>query len=376
MNLLSKAVGPNGYRPGGAAVAQQQQQYPQSQHHSHNDHPSHRRTSSTAGQAAPGPPGVSEYPWGTSLEESSARSNRSINEIGTYNPGTILSVNGTNVLVERFLAQGGFAHVYVVSATGSNGESQTAVLKRVACPDADALKDAEHEISFMRQLKGHKNIVTYLDSSVQKLRTGIYEVFILMEHCRGGHLVDFLNTRLTTRLSEPEVLHIFSDICEGVAHMHYLSPPIIHRDIKVENVLIADNNVHKLCDFGSATIRRIEPGTSMGAQEIRLLEEEVGKYTTLQYRSPELCDLYQKKGMTEKMDMWALGVLLYKLCFFTTPFEDSGALAILNVRYTMPTHPAYSRNLLAIIESMLVADVHARANIYQVFSAVCRLRGV
>ncbi|TPX65212.1 hypothetical protein SpCBS45565_g05328 [Spizellomyces sp. 'palustris'] len=291
---------------------------------------------------------------------------------GTYAPGTVLSVNATKVVVERFLAQGGFAHVYVVLV---GNEQFQAVLKRGACPDQESLKDLEKEIYFMRQLNGHKNIVKYVDSSIQKARNGGFEVFILMEYCRGGHLVDFLNTRLSNRLTEPEILTIFSDVCEAVAHMHYSNPPIIHRDIKVENVLIA-NDGYKLCDFGSATTQIVLPGTSMSAADIRLLEDEIGKYTTLQYRAPELCDLYQKRGLTEKMDMWALGVLLYKLCFFTTPFEDSGTLAILNVRYTMPSHPSYSRNLLNLIELMLVADVGARADIYQVYSAVCRLRGL
>ncbi|KAI9099852.1 kinase-like domain-containing protein [Phlyctochytrium arcticum] len=291
---------------------------------------------------------------------------------GSIPPGTVLSINASKVVVERFLAQGGFAHVYVVLV---GNDQLPAVMKRVACPDQEALVGLEKEIQFMKQLNGHKNIVKYFDSSIQRMRSG-YEVFIIMEYCRGGHLVDFLNTRLSNRLTEAEVLAIFSDVCEAVAHMHYSNPTIIHRDIKVENVLIANDGTYKLCDFGSATTQYIPPGTAMTGQDIRLLEDEIGRHTTLQYRSPELCDLYQKRGLTEKMDMWALGVLLYKLCYFTTPFEDTGTLAIINVRYTMPSHPSYSRNLQSLIESMLVADVGGRADIYHVYSTVCRLRGL
>ncbi|TPX35315.1 hypothetical protein SmJEL517_g02312 [Synchytrium microbalum] len=291
---------------------------------------------------------------------------------GTYAPNTILTVGERKVVVEKFLAEGGYAHVYVVVSL----PDEQAVLKRIACPDEDSLLDMRKEITWMKLLSGHKNIVTYYDSDVQPLTVGGggYEVFILMEYCTGGHLVDFLNTRLSSRLTEAEVLTIFSDICEAVAHMHYADPPIIHRDLKIENVLIATNGKHKVCDFGSATTRMVLPNAALPASEIRLLEEEINKYTTLQYRSPEMCDLYSRKGLTEKTDMWALGVLLYKLCYFTTPFEDGGKLAILNGRYTMPNYPVYSQGLIKLIDSMLLVDVNKRANIFQVYSAVCKLR--
>jgi AP2-associated kinase len=41
-------------------------------------------------------------------------------------------------------------------------------------------------------------------------------------------------------------------------------------------------------------------------------------------------------------DVWALGVLLYKLCYYTTPFEEHGTLAIVNAKYTFPQYPVYS----------------------------------
>jgi AP2-associated kinase len=42
------------------------------------------------------------------------------------------------------------------------------------------------------------------------------------------------------------------------------------------------------------------------------------------------------------IDVWALGVLLYKLCYYTTPFEEHGTLAIVNAKYTFPQYPVYS----------------------------------
>src|SRR5271170_8415303 len=49
----------------------------------------------------------------------------------------------------------------------------------------------------------------------------------------GGGLIDFMNTRLQDRLTESEILKIFGDVAQGVACMHYLQPPLLHRDIKV-----------------------------------------------------------------------------------------------------------------------------------------------
>jgi serine/threonine protein kinase len=50
----------------------------------------------------------------------------------------------------------------------------------------------------------------------------------------GGGLIDFMNTRLRDRLTESEILKIFGDVAQGVACMHYLQPPLLHRDIKVD----------------------------------------------------------------------------------------------------------------------------------------------
>lgn len=162
----------------------------------------------------------------------------------------------------------------------------------------------------------------------------------------GGGLIDFMNTRLQNRLTEPEILHIFGDVVEGVACMHYLRPPLLHRDLKVENVLIDSHRGYKLCDFGSCSPVRPAPQTVV---ECRLLEEDIQKHTTLQYRSPEMIDVYRRLPIDEKSDIWALGVLLYKLCYYTTPFEEQGQLAILNASYTFPPYPPFSDRLKALI---------------------------
>jgi AP2-associated kinase len=253
------------------------------------------------------------------------------------------------VVIQKYLSEGGFAHVYLVKMpTPINGTDQ-AVLKRVAVPDKDSLRGMRTEVETMKRLKGHRAIVTYIDSHASELRGGGYEVFLLMEYCNGGGLIDFMNTRLQHRLTEPEILNIFADVAEGVACMHYLRPPLLHRDLKVENVLITvvgSVKKFKLCDFGSAAAPRPAPTTTA---ECRSMDEDVQKHTTMQYRSPEMVDVYRKQPIDEKSDIWALGVLLYKLCYYTTPFEEQGQLAILNASYRFPSHPAFSDRLKGLI---------------------------
>jgi len=163
----------------------------------------------------------------------------------------------------------------------------------------------------------------------------------------GGGIIDMMNRRLRERLTEAEILQIFVDVCEGVGAMHNLHPALLHRDLKVENILQSSDVLYKLCDFGSAS--PVAPRLPANTQEIRILEADLNRHTTLQYRAPEMVDPYLRRPIDEKSDVWALGVLLYKLCYYTTPFEEHGPLAILNVQYKIPPYPAYSSQMNSLI---------------------------
>ncbi|KAJ5894192.1 hypothetical protein N7495_005883 [Penicillium taxi] len=294
---------------------------------------------------------------------------------GTLLPGTKVQVGSHRVVVEKYLSEGGFAHVYVVRLPQPINGSETAVLKRVAVPDKSALANMRTEVETMKKLQGHRHIVKYIDSHASQLRGGGYEVFLIMEFCAGGGLIDFMNTRLQNRLTEPEIIKIFSDVAEGVACMHYLKPPLLHRDLKVENILIsnsAGSTTYKLCDFGSSAPPR---PAATSAAEGRLIEDDVQRHTTLQYRSPEMIDVYRKQPIDEKSDIWALGVLLYKLCYYTTPFEEVGQMAILNASFKYPAYPQFSSRLKMFIGSMLKEDPRQRPNIYDVVLQICRMQG-
>ncbi|KAI0003846.1 hypothetical protein BJV74DRAFT_812022 [Russula compacta] len=283
---------------------------------------------------------------------------------GTLVPGQTISVNKYTVQVERYLSQGGFAHVYLVRTPAPVYGTTHHVLKRIAVPNESMLTEVKKEVDIMRILKGHPNIVHLIDAAWNRASAGVYEVFILMEYCSGGGIIDMMNRRLRERLTEADILQIFVDVCEGVAAMHNLRPALLHRDLKVENILQSSDSLFKLST-------RLPANT----QEIRALEADLNRYTTLQYRAPEMVDPYLRRPIDEKSDVWALGVLLYKLCYYTTPFEEHGPLAILNVQYKIPPYPIYSPQLNSLIASMLREHGSQRPMVFEILNMVHRMRG-
>ncbi|KAF5892334.1 AP2-associated protein kinase 1-like isoform X6, partial [Clarias magur] len=252
----------------------------------------------------------------------------------------------------------GFAIVFLVRTH----QGVRCALKRMYVNNEHDLDVCKREIQIMRDLAGNKNIVGYLDSSVTAVGSGdVWEVLILMDFCRGGQVVNLMNQRLQTGFSEPEVLQIFCDTCEAVARLHQRKIPIVHRDLKVENILLHDRGHYVLCDFGSATNRFQDP-QAVGAA---VVEEEIKKYTTLSYRAPEMVNLYSGKVISTKADIWALGCLLYKLCFFTLPFGES-QVAICDGSFTIPDNSRYSHDMHCLIRYMLEPDPDVRPDIYQV----------
>ncbi|KFQ13467.1 AP2-associated protein kinase 1, partial [Leptosomus discolor] len=89
------------------------------------------------------------------------------------------------------------------------------------------------------------------------------------------------------------------------------------------------------------------------------------RYTTLSYRAPEMVNLYSGKLITTKADIWALGCLLYKLCYFTLPFGES-QVAICDGNFTIPDNSRHSQDMHCLIRYMLEPDPDKRPDIYQV----------
>ncbi|CAG9768190.1 unnamed protein product [Ceutorhynchus assimilis] len=279
--------------------------------------------------------------------------------------GKVFTVGRQTVVVEEVLAEGGFAIVYLVK--GSNGTRYA--LKRMYVNNEQDLNVAKREIQITSSLNGHKNIIGYVDSSIVATGSGVYEVLLLMPFC-SENVFGLMRARGKPNFTETEVLTIFCDMCEAVSRLHHCKTPIIHRDLKVENILVGEDGNYILCDFGSATARILNP-TEKG---VALVEDEIKRYTTLSYRAPEMVDMYCGKPISTKADIWALGCLLYRLSYFSLPFGES-TLAIQSGNFCIPDNSQYSKGLHQLIRYMLEPDSDKRPDIYQVSCIAFQLLG-
>ncbi|XP_030919054.1 cyclin-G-associated kinase [Geospiza fortis] len=218
----------------------------------------------------------------------------------------------------------------------------------------------------MKKLSGHPNIVQFCSAASigkEESDTGQGEFLLLTELCKG-QLVEFLKkVESKGPISCDTVLKIFYQTCRAVQHMHKQKPPIIHRDLKVENLLISNQGTIKLCDFGSATTIAYYPDYNWSAQKRAVVEEEITRNTTPMYRTPEMIDLYSNFPIGEKQDIWALGCILYLLCFRQHPFEDGAKLRIVNGKYVIPQNDTRYSVFHDLIRSTLKVNPEERLSI-------------
>ncbi|XP_035224761.1 cyclin-G-associated kinase-like, partial [Stegodyphus dumicola] len=251
--------------------------------------------------------------------------------------GEVVEIEKQKLRVKRVIAEGGFGYVFVAQDISTGVEY---ALKRLLAGDNDTSKTILREIKFLKKLSGHPNIIKFYNAaSIEKEHSehGKAEYLLLTELCTGGPLVDAINARQSP-LSCAQVIQIFYQTCSAVQHMHSQKPPIIHRDLKIENLLIGTDKKIKLCDFGSATTKSYSPDNTWTAIQRSLVEDEMCKNTTPMYRPPEILDTYNNYPINEAMDIWDLGCILFLLCFREHPFEDSAKLRILNAKYNIPAH--------------------------------------
>ncbi|KAM7257508.1 hypothetical protein ACFE04_013249 [Oxalis oulophora] len=272
--------------------------------------------------------------------------------------GRTIDVENLKIHVRNAIAQGGFSCVYL--ARDVLHPSNQYALKHIICNDNESLDLVVKEVSVMKSLKQHPNVVTlYAHTILDMGRTK--EALLVMEFCEKS-LVAVLETRGAGYFEELQVLSIFRDVCNAVFAMHSQSPPVAHRDLKAENLLLGPDGLWKLCDFGSTSTnhKRFEKPEEMGIEE-----DNIRKYTTPAYRAPEMWDLFRRELINEKVDIWALGCLLFRICYFKSAFDGESKLQVLNGNYRIPELPKYNTPVTDLIRDMLQASPADRPDITQ-----------
>lgn len=157
----------------------------------------------------------------------------------------------------------------------------------------------------------HKNVIKLYDSFTYDKK-----FFTVMDYARGGELSLLLEQRKNKKLSEAECKKIFKQIYDAVCYIHERN--IIHRDLKPNNILFLDKEkTHVvIIDFGIS-------GFSNGNNRERI------KAGTTMFLAPETA-CGNEFGSNRKLDIWALGIILYRMIQGVYPFDGKNSKEILN----------------------------------------------
>ena len=196
----------------------------------------------------------------------------------------------------------------------------------------------------------HQNIVKLL-----YVRENEVTFDLVMEYAKNGTLFDYVVKN--KGLSEKLAFKYFIQIVNAIKFLH--DNDVIHRDIKPENILLFDNDVAKLCDFGWSIkcVDRLPGGSFTG---------------TTEYMAPELINNME---YGKEIDIWMLGILLYELMHGFSPFRPKKAkfedkevvhnIQTHNINFYMPV----SDDCKELIFSLLESDVNKRCTIDDIFNS-------
>ena len=278
-----------------------------------------------------------------------------VNNLNETRP--LISINEKKYYLDDLIAEGGYALIYKIQSVS---DEKFFALKKINIQSSNHKKQIKREIKIWKELSKFGNIVELIDFEFTE-----NHAYVVMELCEEGSLLDLVNNH-EGNISEVEALLIFNQVLLGVNAMHSQKPPIAHRDLKIENILKKKKNF-KICDFGSATDEIFDPTTSdefVKEQNFQNFE----KNSTLYYRAPEMCDRYGEYTVSEKVDIWALGCVLYTMVFKEQPFMNAQKLEIINGNYNFPKdeQKLYSEKFLDLIRVMLTPNPNNRPNILQI----------
>ena len=215
----------------------------------------------------------------------------------------------------KSIGEGGMANVYLAYDTILDRNVAVKVLRGDLASDEKFVRRFQREALSASSLS-NPNIVEVYDVGEDN-----GEYYIVMEYVEGKHLKNLLKKR--GKLTVSEVIDIVLQITNGlsVAHDSY----IIHRDIKPQNILILDNGLVKITDFGIAV--------AMNATQLTQTNSVMG---SVHYLPPEQAS---GKGATLQSDIYSIGILMYELLTGKLPFKGDNAveIALKHLKEPMPS---------------------------------------
>ena len=231
----------------------------------------------------------------------------------------------------KTIGEGGMANVYLANDTILDRKVAIKVLRGDLSNDEKFIRRFQREALSVSNLS-HPNIVEVYDVGKED---GQY--YIVMEYIEGKTLKQLLKKRETLTL--PEVIDIMLQLTDGLAHAH--ESYIIHRDIKPQNIMILDNGLVKITDFGIAM--------ALNATQLTQTNSVMG---SVHYLPPEQAN---GKSATVKSDIYSLGILMYELITGSVPFKGDNAVEIAlkhmkekipSIRKQNPTIPQSVENIV------------------------------
>jgi len=253
--------------------------------------------------------------------------------------------------VERFVGEGAFAEVYRVKHRFL-GRQAMKVFKRVGMTLPEIVEILGEAITLSRI--GHPNIVRVFDANVMETPGGLCGYFT-MENVAGGSLDKFWRSHGTKLIPVQTTVDLARQVCRGLSVAHRETPPVIHRDIKPQNILVGyepDGLRARVSDFGLA--KQVNPLT--------LLATAAG---TLAFKPPEAFS--DKKGDSCAADVWAIGTTLYLLLTDRFPYKQPndlgwGSKNLFNEEYIPPSeiNPDANVAMDKIIATALALDAKGR----------------
>ena len=232
----------------------------------------------------------------------------------------------------KTIGEGGMANVYLAYDTILDRNVAVKVLRGDLATDEKFVRRFQREALSASSLS-HPNIVEVYDVGEDN---GSY--YIVMEYIEGKQLKQLLKKR--GKLTLNEVVDIMSQVTDGMSAAH--DSYIIHRDIKPQNIMILENGLIKITDFGIAM--------ALNSTQLTQTNSVMG---SVHYLPPEQAS---GKGATIQSDVYSMGILMYELLTGELPFRGDNAveIALKQIKEPVPSIKTKIESIPQSIENIIL----------------------